>query len=239
MGEKSKKPKKTKSLSFRIPEELRLAIIEAAEELGLSQSDFMIGGAWGLLRQISEGATFKDLLLPDGYKLPYQPDEKARMVTIRAAPETLRPLQHNAPRLWHSTTRLILWGSALRLHRSTKVALPMNVEAAPQEQTPTVQFRVPFAVRQAVEALTCNIPNTSLPSFIATATEHFLKRLDKTPAKNLLLPKGFSVPTSAAVVTTPIQNDRVLHGIYETAPQMYHTVGRIMLLATAWKALPK
>ncbi len=226
---------KSRSLSFRVPEALRQAIRLAAAEAKTSQAEFMIGGAMGLLRHISEGATYNDLMLPVGYRLPYQPAEKARMVTIRVAPAVFAPIENNAPRMWHSNTELILWGTATRIQRSTSVALPMNVEEG--KLPPLIQFRVPFKIRKAVAAVVGGAGNAALRAFVATATEQFLQELGETPIKDLLLPKGFTIPTASKVVTTPIQNGRMLENIYKTAPRMYHSVGGMLRLATAWKAL--
>jgi len=235
MGKKPNKLRKTKSVSFRVPEQLRLAIIEAAKEVGVSQTDFMIGGAMGLLRQIGDGASFKDIMLPEGYTLPYLPTEKARMVAIRATPEALALIQDSAARLWHSRTGLILWGSALRIKRSTNVALPMNKEGAQAPRLSSVQFRVPLMLQRRVDELTPD-NGLDLRTFIATATEHYLQNLDKTPAKNLLLPKGFSISTISKIIAVPISNGLMQQGVYATAPRLYHSIRSICLLAAAWKA---
>ena len=229
---KREEPKKSKSFTFRVPENLRVAFAQAARDVNITQASFMIGGALGLLKQIGKGATYKDLLLPKGFLLPYRPELPARMVSIRATPDAWTLIHGVAPRMWHSATRVILWGTALRLHHDTSINLPIYENEA--ERKPKAQFRVPVEVRNAVSK---HAPNVDLPLFLSTAAEQFLKKLDTTPIKDLMLPKGFSIPTTdSKIITVPIpQNDFMRQGLYETAPQMWHSIGRIMSLSAALK----
>ena len=98
--------KKT-SLSFRVPKEVRDAIVHYTEKADppKSQSAFMTEAVLDFIEQLDSNAAVGDLLLPEWYKIP---TKDSKMVSMRIKPEVIALVQKRAPRLYHTATRLIL-----------------------------------------------------------------------------------------------------------------------------------
>lgn len=102
--------KKEKSLSFRVPMELREAIDWASEREGKSKANYMMDSTWQLIESAMNDGRIKDLMLPEGYEIP----SDSKMYTIRVTNEFAERVQEVAPRFYHSATRLMLWASTVR-----------------------------------------------------------------------------------------------------------------------------
>lgn len=105
---------KTRSLSFRVPAKIRDAIQAGKKRTGESQSDYIVSSVKELIATMKNMKSIDDLLLPDGYEIPTQ---DSKMVTIRISPLVPDKIKAIAPRLYHSSARLILWAIEHRSRR--------------------------------------------------------------------------------------------------------------------------
>lgn len=111
---------KTDSFSFRSPGQLRRAIERAAEYQGKNRTQFMLDAAKKFIDRMADPeAKLSDFLLPDGFEIP---KDDPRMVTFRVSPEAIQLIKDNAPRFYHSATKLVLWASTMEIYECKKEA---------------------------------------------------------------------------------------------------------------------
>lgn len=108
---------KTKSLSFRVPKELRKAIRWCADREEKSQADYMMDSTLALIETTFTGGKIEEILLPEGYEIP---TDDSKMFAIRVTPEFVERIRPVAPRFYHSVTRLLLWASGVRAAQIAK-----------------------------------------------------------------------------------------------------------------------
>ena len=106
---------KEKSLSFRVPAEIRRALEWGVKQSDpqLSQSDFITEAVMEFIDRVDENATLQDLMLPEDFQIP---KKDSKMVTIRVSSDLPERIRLHAPRLYHSAARLILWATQRRAY---------------------------------------------------------------------------------------------------------------------------
>lgn len=124
--------KRDAQIVIRVPGKVRRAIDTLVERMPpnakgkkASQADFVAEVVEEFVIQLQEGCSVDQLALPPGYKIP---KGDTRMMSFRAAPETVQLIKEQAPQYYHSQTQFVLWAIANRIQEAVDLKKKKQAE---------------------------------------------------------------------------------------------------------------
>lgn len=124
---------KTDFLTIRVPKEIRDKIAWAIDELEksgkkkISQSDFYIEATLTVIKRLEKG---KAVILPASFK--QMPTADRKMISIRVPPDLIPRINAFVPRLFHTTTKFVLWAATVRTYE-LRAALAKQKKSKPSK----------------------------------------------------------------------------------------------------------